>query len=97
MIDAIGTEDEGTRTVKTDWYKVSTTAKLTRKLVAPSDFQDKIYQQIVRVKHELDVTRFKKLATQDPKAYAIACQAVETKPAKTEVKIERLEQQQEAA
>jgi hypothetical protein len=97
LIEQIGLEDEGTRTVKTPWYKISTTAKLSRKLNAPSGCPDKVYHAIVRIKHELDVSAFKKLATNDPDAYRIACQAVETKPAKPEVKVERIEQQQEAA
>lgn len=97
LIDVVGLEDEGTRTVKTIWYKISTTAKVTRKLLAPAEFPDKIYHQIIRVRHELDVTRFKKLALADPRAYAIACTAVEAKPAKAEVKVERIAQGQEAA
>ena len=101
LIDAIGVKDEGTRTEKTDWYKISTIGKLNRKLDkdAHLSLDTDLYQAITRIKYELDVTALKKLATSNPEAYRQAIKAIITTEAKPTVKIERIEPttQQQAA
>ena len=90
LIEAVGLKEDGTTTTKTDWYRISTVAKLNRKLIA-EDIPDKLYHAITRVKHELDVTALKKLATSHPEQYREACRFIATTPAKPSVKIERIE------
>lgn len=90
LIETVGIKEDGTTTTKTNWYKVSTIGKLNRKLVATADMPDELYHAITRVKHELDVTALKKLATANPDQYREACRFIETSQAKPTVKIERL-------
>ena len=90
LIEAVGLKEEGTTTTKTGWYRISTVAKLNRKLIA-EDIPDKLYHAITRVKHELDVTALKKLASSHPEQYREACRFIATTPAKPSVKIERIE------
>lgn len=97
LIELIGVKDEGTVSKKTAYYKVVTTGKLTRTLVAASDMPDAVYHAITRVKHELDVKALKALATADPRAYQEALRYVSTKPAKPAVKVEQIPQQQQEA
>jgi hypothetical protein len=102
LIDVIGLKDEGTKSQKTDWYKVSITQTLNRKLRSDygaqlEDLDPAIQNQIIRVKPALDVAALKRLATSDPDAYRIACRAIETAPAKPSVKVERIEQKEVAA
>ena len=96
LIEAVGLKEEGINTTKTQWYKISTTGKLNRKLVATTDMPDKLYHAITRTKHELDVTALKKLATSHPEQYREACRFIEATPAKPSVKIERIEPTKQA-
>lgn len=102
IIELVGVKEEGTQSVKTDQYKISTAVTLTRTLVANygealDALPAEIFNAIVKHKPQLDVTAFKALATANPEAYRIACGAVIAKPAKPSVKLEILQPQQEAA
>jgi hypothetical protein len=102
LIAAIGLKDEGTNTTKTDWYKVSVTQSLDRKLMP--DFAERldaldpaIFCTLIKMKPEVSVSELKRLATANPDAYRLACSAIVTKPSKPSVKVERIETQQKEA
>jgi hypothetical protein len=95
LISLVGLKEEGTTTVKTDWFKVSTTGKLTRSVA--DDMPTEVWRMISRVKSELDVSALKKLATENPDAYREATKYLITKPAKPSAKVELIQQSQEAA
>jgi hypothetical protein len=102
IIELIGVKEEGTQSVKTDLYKISTSVTLTRTLVehygAALDALDaETFNAIIKHKPVLDVTAFKKLAIANPEAYRIACGAVVSKPGKLAIKLDIIEQKQEAA
>ena len=97
LVDLVGLKEEGTTTVKTDFYQVSTTGKLNRKLNATADMPDGLHHEITRVKHELDVVKLKKLATENPIRYQEACKWIVSTPAKPSAKVELLQQSQEVA
>ena len=96
LIDLVGLKEEGTTTVKTDFYKASTTGTLNRKLNATADMPDELYHEITRVKHELDVAKLKKLATENPIRYQEACKWIVSTPAKPSAKVELLNQTQQS-
>jgi hypothetical protein len=98
LIAAVGLKDEGTNSVKSDWYKISVTQTLDRKFVPDfasilNTLDPAIVEQLVRIKTELNVTALKTLATANPEAFRVAASAVITKPAKPSVKIERIEKE----
>ena len=103
LLDLVGLKgDEGTKSVKTDWYKVSTVAKLTRSIdrnkageLRPLVDEATFYSVFVP-ELKLSVSGLKKLATANPDAYRTLLGAVVTKPAKASVKVELI-QQEEAA
>lgn len=97
LISIVGLKEEGTTTVKTEWFKVQTTGKLTRALAQDADIPSDIWRMISRVKSELDVAALKKLATTNPDAYREAVKHIITKPAKPSAKVELIQQSQEAA
>jgi len=112
VIALVGLKDEGTTSVKTPLYKISTAASIKRDFIkgfeAPCEFRLRVeempadgippdvLEKIVRYKAEFDPTAFRRLATADPAAYQIACQWVSAKPMKPSVKLE-IVQQEEAA
>lgn len=97
LIALVGLKEEGTTSMQTDWYKVSTVGKLTRTLKATADTPPDLLEAITRTKRELDVTKLKRLATEDPVRYQAACKWITTKPAKPSAKVELIEQQETAA
>jgi hypothetical protein len=103
IVELIGLKDEGTTSVKTNFYKISTVQSITRTLVENygevlDSLDPDIFNAIVRHKPTLDVTALKKLATANPEAYRVACKAIIAKPGKPSVKLEIVEQTgQEAA
>jgi hypothetical protein len=97
LIELVGLKEEGTMTVKTHWFKVSTTGKLTRSVDQTSAMPVELWRMISRVKSELDVSALKKLATENPDAYREAVKHITTTPAKPSAKVELIQQSQEAA
>ena len=94
LIDLIGCKEEGTQSAKTDWFKISTTGKLTRSLdaaafdavrkhvpdeISPVDYQPK-----------LDLKKLRALEAANPDVYAIVASCITTKPAKPAVRVELL-------
>ena len=91
LIEAIGAKEEGATTQTGNYFKVTTTGKLTRKLDV------KAFNQIagqlgehapVKTTVSLDVRKLKTLAVDEPALYQLMCQTcIETKPAKTSVAV----------
>ena len=91
IIEAIGAKEEGATSQAGNFFKVTTTGKLTRKLDV------KAFNQIagqlgerapVKTTVSLDVRKLKTLAVDEPALYQLMCQTcIETKPAKTSVSV----------
>ena len=91
IIEAIGAKEEGATSQAGNFFKVTTTGKLTRKLDV------KAFNQIagqlgerapVKTTVSLDVRKLKTLAVDEPALYQLMCQTcIETKPAKTSVAV----------
>ena len=93
LIELAGIKEEGSTTTNGNFFKVTTTGKLTRKL------DEKTWRSIagqfngtapVRTKVELDTRALKKLAVDNPELFQLALSAIVTKPAKGAVKIEEV-------
>ena len=90
LIEAIGAKEEGATTQSGNFFKVTTTGKLTRKL----DVQafNRIAAQLgehapVKTTVSLDVRKLKKLAVDEPALFSMMLDVIETKPAKTAVTV----------
>ena len=90
FIEAIGAKEEGATTQSGNFFKVTTTGKLTRKL----DVQafNRIAAQLgehapVKTTVSLDVRKLKKLAVDEPALFSMMLDVIETKPAKTAVTV----------
>tara|TARA_R100000808_G_scaffold23298_1_gene51545 strand:- start:40 stop:447 length:408 start_codon:yes stop_codon:yes gene_type:complete len=90
LIEAIGAKEEGATTQTGNYFKVTTTGKLTRKLDV------KAFNQIagqlgehapVKTTVSLDVRKLKKLAVDEPALFSMMLDVIETKPAKTAVTV----------
>lgn len=99
LSEFVGIKDEGSYTVKGDYYKVTTSAGFSRTLDVEKWEQVKgrvsptIAAKIVRAKLEIDARQLKSLQGLDPVSYNIVAEAITTKPKKVAVKFERLEDQ----
>ncbi len=98
LIAAIGFKPEGAFSIQGDYYKVTTTGKLDRKVdqdrvieIRESIKNIAIATKIFKAKYELSTTLYKSLKDANPELYAKISEIVTTKPAKTAVAIERLE------
>lgn len=87
LIMICGHKDEGSHKFDTEQYIITTTGKLTRK-ITDLDLLQSLAPQLTRTKTELDLRALKSLATANPMLYKKSLQAIETKPAKTAIKIE---------
>lgn len=86
-----GSKDEGSATIHTDQHKITVTQPIYRKISDPVGLQsalpDEAFRLLTRVKHELNVSAFKKLE----KEIALkVSRYIETKPGKVQLKIERI-------
>lgn len=94
LIASVGCQEEGSTTHEGNYFKVTTTGKLSRKL------DDKAWRAIarefngnypVRTKLEIDTKKMRKLACDEPAMYQLFLTCVTTKPAKSSVRIEEVE------
>lgn len=95
----VGTKEEGSFSVKGDYYKVTTVAGMSRVVDSekwaavrqqlPAD----IAQSVIRSKLEVNTRQLKSLQQLNPAHYQLVSQAITTKPKKVSVKFERLEVQ----
>ncbi|WP_066018131.1 DUF7173 family protein [Endozoicomonas atrinae] len=99
LSEVVGVKDEGSHTLKGDYYKVTTSAGYTRTLDEKKwgEIKDSLpaslANNLVRTKVELNIKQLKSLQSLDPAQYNIVAEAVTTKPKKVSVKFERLEDQ----
>lgn len=96
IIQTVGVKEEGSATMKSDFYKVTTTTGITRTLDSKKWAEihpllpAAIANRVVRQKPELDIRQLKALKDLSPEQYAIVARAVTSKPRKASVRIERL-------
>ena len=104
LIELVGVKEEGAKSAKTDFYKVSTVGSLTRSLVPnwreilDDDAIDAVsFAAAIKMEPKLSVSGLKQVATANPEAYRAICKAIVAKPAKVAVKVELIEAKKEAA
>ncbi len=99
LCSVVGVKDEGSYSIKGDYYKVTTVSGFTRTLDADkwqkvkNRIPETIAAKVVRTKLEVDTRQLKSLQGLDPAHYNIVAEAITTKPKKVSVKYERLEVQ----
>jgi len=96
LLELVGAKEEGATTVKTEWFKVQTTGKLTRTLQAdklaevfnsvPAD----LYGQVIKSVPSLNLAALRAVEKTNPDVYNAFCRAIVTKPAKAAVTVELL-------
>lgn len=91
-------KEEGSVTVKSKWFKVTLTTKLDRKLDEEvwSSIHDSIPENLRPVKNKLviDLPLLRALQVANAEFFKLASKAITVKPAKTGVKVERVEETQ---
>ncbi|MBB4863322.1 hypothetical protein HNP46_002169 [Pseudomonas nitritireducens] len=97
IVAAVGFPDEGSKTQKLEGFKVTTGGKLTYKADMPqlTNLVEQLPPHMRPIKSEpkLDETGCKWLRTNEPNLWALIAPAIETKPAKPTVKIERINEE----
>lgn len=94
LITLIGVKAEGTTTVKTEFFKVSTVGKLTRSLdeaafrAIADDIPAAFRDRLVRWKPELVAAEVRHIEHNEPEIYRVLAQALTVKPAKPAVSVE---------
>lgn len=95
VIDIIGQKNEGTKTCSSKFYKTSTVAKVTRtfdKGFSPSKLEKalgkEVSDQLIKPKYELITSAYRELT---PEQQAILSEFITVRPAKTSIKINRIE------
>lgn len=89
--------DEGTTSLKTEFFKVSATAKLTRSLDVEKLAEVKtqvvpdLFEKVVEYKPALNLKALRAIEQANPAAYRVFAQAVTVKPGKPTAKVELLE------
>lgn len=104
LIELVGVKEEGTKSAKSAFYKVSTVGSLTRSLVQnwreilDDDAIDAVsFAAAIKMEPKLSVSGLKSVATANPEAYRVICKAIVAKPAKIQVKVDLIEAKKEAA
>ena len=96
LLEAVPTPLEGSETSETQFYKITTTGKLTRSLDVEkldgvrAHVPPQIYERVIRMKPDLSLRDLRYLETNEPAYYAAFTDAITTKPAKTAIKVERI-------
>lgn len=96
LLDAIGVEGEGSKTHKTDFYKITTKASINRSIdraafeQVQANAPARVVESVFRLKPELNLSAYKELQKLDPATFAIVATCVTEKPGKPSVSIERI-------
>lgn len=96
IIAAVGVEDEGSFTVRSDNFKVTTTQPVTRSVNKATveairrEMPEDLFQAMFDFKPSLNVKLFKECRELRPEVYALAAKAVTSKPGKVAVKVEEV-------
>lgn len=97
LVAAVPCELEGSLTTESDFYRIVSTGKLTRTLDAGkldalrAVIPAAIYDRVIRFKPDLSLRDLRYLELNEPEYYRAFAEAITTKPAKTSVKVERIE------
>jgi hypothetical protein len=98
IITLFGAKPEGSKTEKTDFFKVETTGNVTRSVdqsaigLMKKSLPKKLFESVFKVKYDLSVSGVKKLQQENPELYVVVSACVTSKPAKASVKVSRIEQ-----
>lgn len=96
IVSAVGSEDEGSLTVRSDSFKITTTQPITRTVNKTSldairrEFPEDLFEAMFDFKPSLNVKLFKECEHLRPEVYRLACKAVSSKPGKIAVRVEAL-------
>lgn len=97
IIALVGAKEEGSKSAKTTWYKLTTTGSLNRTLVPnwrqvldDDAIDPQSFAAVIKMEPKLSVSGLKAVATANPEAYRVLCNAIVTKPAKIQVKVSPL-------
>lgn len=96
IIAAVGVEDEGSFTVRSDNFKVTTTQPVSRSVNKTTveairrEMPEDLFQSMFDFKPSLNVKLFKECRELRPEIYALAARAVTSKPGKVAVKVEEV-------
>lgn len=96
IVSAVGSEDEGSLTVRSDSFKITTTQPVNRSVDKEAleairrEFPEDLFEAMFDYKPSLNVKLFKECEHLRPEVYALACKAVTSKPSKISVKVELL-------
>ena len=97
LLAVVPCELEGSTTTTSNFYKITAVGKLTRTLDVDGldDLRklvpEKIFARVIRFKPELSLRDLRYLELNEPNDYSIFAEFITTKPAKTSVKVERIE------
>lgn len=102
IIDLIGLKKEGATTEKTDYYKVTTTGKVTRKTdqdpqamaALQAQIGTDVFLDVFHIEYKLQSSIFKDLKKYDPDSYAAIAELVTETPAKPAVSVSPIEQKE---
>ena len=90
LIMICGVKDEGVQKFDTEQFEISTTGKLTRTIKDLATLKS-LAPNVVRIKEELDLRMYKKLAVDNPMLFGKVVGTIETKVAKPSVAIKQRE------
>ena len=96
IVSAVGSEDEGSLTVRSDSFKITTTQPITRTVNKTSldairrEFPEDLFEAMFDFKPSLNVRLFKECEHLRPEVYRLACKAVTSKAGKVAVRVEAL-------
>lgn len=96
LIALVGCKTEGSTTIKTGYFAVKTTGKLTCSLDVPTfesikdQIPEGIRDRLVRYKPELSLTELRHVESDEPQIYSVLAQALTIKPAKASVSVDVL-------
>lgn len=103
LIALLPEKDEGSVSLKGDAYKVSITYGYNRTVDAQAleaikrEVPPELFEQAVDYKPSLVMAGLRYLQSNEPETYAILAQAITSRPSKPSVRVEAIEQMQEAA
>jgi hypothetical protein len=97
LVSLLTLKDEGSTTEKGEFYKVTATTSMTRKITDLSGLHgavgDKVFADLVVEKHELNLKTLRGLQQFQPDVALEASRYIETKPSKPSLKVARVASQ----
>ena len=96
LLELLEKKDEGTVTVKTDYFKISATFGIDRKvdpeIVASlsQELDEEQYQRLFKWTPGIDLKELRYLDEHKPEVYRLAAKAITAKPKKPSLKVEEI-------